>query len=119
VTCACGPAPPSPERQTLTDFFEASRVRDTTVLARTAAVVFEPTRDGVVQEFEVVDAGPASSPKQVAVRAQVRTPSGQVMERMLVVTMQRAPGPHPWFITAVTPPPASQTSPAAFSAPPN
>ncbi|MBM3817697.1 MAG: hypothetical protein FJW14_01580 [Acidimicrobiia bacterium] len=95
----CGPAPPSPEHQTLTDFFEASRVRDTTVLARTASVVFEPRRDGVVQEFEVVDAGAETGPKQVSVRAQVRTPSGQVVERMLVVTMQREPGPHPWFIT--------------------
>jgi hypothetical protein len=98
----CGPAPPSPEHQVLTRFFDASRVRDTTVLAGIAAVVFEPRRDGVVQEFEVMDAGPDSSPKQVTIRAQVRAPDGQLAARTFVATMERGSGPRPerWRITA-------------------
>jgi hypothetical protein len=64
-------------------------------------VIFEPRRDGVVQVFEVLDAGPEAGSKGVTVRARVRTPAGQVVERTLVVTMQRGAGPRPdrWFIT--------------------
>ncbi len=98
----CGPAPPSVEHQVLTRFFDASRVRDTTVLAGIASVMFEPRRDGVVQEFEVVDAGPDESPKQVTIRAQVRAPDGQVVARTFVATMERGSEPRPerWRITA-------------------
>lgn len=122
----CG-SPPSPEHQVLTNFFRASRLRDTTILAGTAAVIFEPRSDGVVQQFAVTDSGTerrlddGTISKAVTIRAQVRTPEGQVVARMLVVTMQRGAGAQPdrWFIIGVTPPPASQTSPAASSAPPN
>ena len=122
ATCAaCGPAPPSPEEQVLTNFFRASRLRDTTVLARVAAVVFEPRADGVVQEFEItgsdqeqpLDGGKAVA-KHVTIRAQVRTPGGQLEARTIVVTMERPAAParsDRWFITGLTPPPASQISP--------
>jgi hypothetical protein len=58
-----------------------------------------------VQEFEIVDAGPDESPKQVTIRAQVRTPDGQVVASTFVVTMERGAGPRPerWRITALKP----------------
>lgn len=124
IGVACGPAPPSPERQALTNFFRASRLRDTTVLARGAAVVFEPRTDGVVRAFEIADAGqerPAANGrivKQVTIDARVRTPAGQLAARTLAVTMERAAGERRWFVTAFTPLPASRTSPAASSGPP-
>jgi hypothetical protein len=104
----CGPAPPSPEHQTLTNFFRASRARDTTVLARSAAVVFEPRRDGTVQQFDITESGAERRladdrlAKDVTVRAQVRTPDGQMVARTYVATMERGAGPRPdrWFITA-------------------
>jgi hypothetical protein len=108
----------SPEHQTLASFFRASRARDTTILAGIAAVTFEPRTDGSVQQFEIVDFGEEqvqpdgrTIAKQVTIDAQVRTPDGPVMPRSFVVTMQRGAGERRWFITAVTPPAASRTSP--------
>lgn len=96
-------------------------MRDTTVLARFASVVFEPRADGVVQEFEITDsdderpqADGKTVAKRVTIRAQVRTPNGQVEARTLVVTLERpvdATRPYRWFITGFTPPPTLQTSP--------
>src|SRR5687767_12219040 len=43
----------SPEEQLLTDFFEASRLHDTTVVAKMSDVIFNPRVDGVVDRFEV------------------------------------------------------------------
>jgi hypothetical protein len=92
----------------LENFFRASRVRDTTVLARFGAVILEPRTDGTVQQFDIVRQGieragaNGTMAKQVTVRAQVRTPAGGVVERDFVVTMERGSGPRPdrWFITA-------------------
>jgi hypothetical protein len=119
----CGPTPA--EQQILTSFFRASRLRDRTVLADIAAVTFEPRADGVVQRFEVVDFGEerrldgGAAAKEVTIDAEVRTPANQVVARRLVVAMQRRPEERRWFITGITPPPASRTSPAASSVPPN
>jgi|SRR5688500_9262414 len=113
---ACGSVPP--EHQTLTNFFHASRSRDTTILARIAAVTFEPRTDGSVQQFEIVDFGAEQMQpdgrtiaKRVTVDAQVRIPEGQVVPKAFVVTMQRRAGEAGWFITAFMPLPVSQTSP--------
>jgi hypothetical protein len=102
---SCRPIPP--EQQVLTNFFRASRVRDTTVLANTAAVIFEPRIDGVVHRFEITDSG-AEQPsdervisKKVTISAQVRTPDDQMLVETLVVTMRRDPGDRRWFITAI------------------
>lgn len=101
---ACGPTPS--EQQVLTNFFRASRVRDTTILASVASVTFEPRVDGSVQEFEITDFGAEQQlgagttiSKQVTISAEVRTPDGQVVPRTFVVRMQRAAGERRWFIT--------------------
>jgi hypothetical protein len=52
---ACGGS--SAEKQVLTNFFRASRVRDNATLANIAAVSFDPRTDGSVQSFEVTNVG--------------------------------------------------------------
>ena len=112
LTTAC--VWPSPERQLLLDFFQACRVYDTTVLARLATVSCNPKTDGVVQEFEVVSVDRAPDARNVTIRARVRSLQGQVSEQAISVAMGRHDGR--WMVTGLTPPPASQTSPAASSA---
>src|SRR5687768_5691910 len=51
VLAGCGVL--SPEEQLLTDFFEASRLHDTTVAAKVSDVIFNPARDGVVDRFDI------------------------------------------------------------------
>ena len=106
LAAACGSVPP--EHQTLTSFFQGSRLRDTTVLAAIAAVTFEPRTDGSVQQFEIVDFGAeqmqpdgSTIAKAVTIDAQVRTPDGQVVPKSFVVSMQRGTGERRWFITAI------------------
>jgi hypothetical protein len=52
---ACGSS--SPEEQLLTSFFRAARVRDNQTLSNIAAVTFNPNREGVVENFTVVEMG--------------------------------------------------------------
>ena len=94
---ACRVAPP--EQVLLRQFFEQSRVRDRTTLANIATVIFEPTRDGVVQAFEISDIETSGSTKRVAVDAQVRSLDGTTMRRPLMVTMERFNGR--WMITRI------------------
>jgi hypothetical protein len=108
---------PSPERQLLLDFFQACRVYDTTVLARLSTVACNPKTDGVVQEFDIVRIDRAAAATQVTIRAQVRSFGGQVSERNVTLSLERRDGR--WMVTGLTPPPASQTSPAASSVRPN
>jgi hypothetical protein len=112
LTTAC--VWPSPERQLLLDFFQACRAYDTTVLARFATVSCNPKTDGVVQEFEVVSVDRAPDARNVTIRARLRSLHGQVSEQTISVAMGRLDGR--WMVTGLTPPPASQTSPAASSA---
>jgi hypothetical protein len=70
-----------------------------------ASVVFEPRRDGVVQEFEVTDDGGGAAVKSVTVRARVRAPDGQVVEKTFAFTFEGR------FITGFTPLPGARTSP--------
>ena len=114
LSAAC--AWPSPERQLLLDFFQACRVYDTTVLARLATVPCNPRTDGVVQGFEMVRIDQAPDARQVTIRARVRLFDGQSSEREITASLERREGR--WVVTGLTPPPASQTSPAASSAPP-
>lgn len=94
---ACGVL--SPEEQLLTDFFEASRLYDTTVMARMSGVTWNPRVDGIVQAFDVEDARDDGAARRVDVRATIRQPDGAVGERMLVFTLVRKDGR--WFITAI------------------
>ena len=114
---AAGCAWPSAERQLLLDFFQACRVYDTTVLARLATVPCNPKTDGVVQEFDIVRIDRAAEARQVTIHSTVRSFAGQLSERNVTVSLERRNGR--WMVTGLTPPPASQTLPAASSARPN
>jgi hypothetical protein len=112
---------PSPERQLLLDFFHACQVYDTTVLARLATAPCNPRTDGVVQNFEIVGVTDAESwtgapVKDVILDARVRPLGGSPAPQMLSVRLNEVQGR--WMVFAVTPLPASQTSPAASSARP-
>jgi hypothetical protein len=48
----------SEEKQLLSKYFQASRMRDNTTLGNIATVSFSPTEDGVVQGFDIVKMGP-------------------------------------------------------------
>jgi hypothetical protein len=91
----------SPEEQLLTDFFEASRLYDTTVVAKMSEVIFNPRVDGVVQDFDVenVEAAADGMSERVTVRANVRGADGTVTARMLVATLRRRDGR--WFISGL------------------
>jgi hypothetical protein len=92
---ACGVL--SPEEQLLTDFFEASRIYDTSVMARLSAKPLNPRTDGVVDTFQVerIDRS-AGGREQVTVAARVRRFDGEVAPRRLVFTLTRRDGR--WFI---------------------
>ena len=55
LTIACSGAD---EKQLLSKFFNASRMRDNTTLGNIATVQFSPTEDGVVQSFDIVKTAP-------------------------------------------------------------
>jgi hypothetical protein len=55
LAAACGST--SPEKQVISNFFRAARVRDNTTLASLAAVSFDPRTEGTVQDFEIVSSG--------------------------------------------------------------
>jgi len=121
-TAAC--AGYSQERQALIDFFQAARLRDTTVLSNIATVTFEPRTDGIVQQFEIerveaqpprIENGHAVETKHASVDAQVRIPDGEVVAEKLEVTFERPVGGR-WMITQLR---ASRISRAASSGPPN
>lgn len=121
LLCAATCAWPSPERQLLLDFFQACRVYDTTVLARLATVSCNPKTDGVVQDFEIVsveiaEAKAAGAARNVMLDARVRPLGGTPAPQAMTVRVEQLNGR--WMVTAVTPLPASQTSPGASSAPP-
>ena len=83
----------SAEEQLLTDFFEASRVYDTSVMARLSALPLNPKTDGIVDAFDIqrVDRtdGGASN---VTLTARVRRFDGQVGNRQFVFVMIRRDG---------------------------
>ena len=97
VAVACGVL--SPEEQLLTDYFEAARLNDTTVMARLSALPFNPRSQGIVDSFHierVEDAGPAEH--VAVVTARVRSFEGVVTSRQFVFTLTRQDGR--WFIQA-------------------
>ena len=80
-------------------FFELSRVRDRTLLAGIATVVFEPARDGIVQNFELTNTQTSGSTKRVALDAEVRAFDGTVVRKPLTATLEYIDG-H-WIVTAI------------------
>jgi hypothetical protein len=105
------------EQSILSQFFAASRLRDTTALMNIATVVFEPTTQGIITSFEITNVVPHRNggefvSKDVSISAPVKLPSGQTARKDLVITMQRGAG-H-WIVTAITdapPPPGSPSTP--------
>ena len=92
---ACGVL--SPEEQLLTDFFEASRVYDTAVMARLSAVPLNPRTDGIVDSFAISRVARSDNQmERVTVTANVRAFDGRVRPRQFVFTVTRRDG-H-WFI---------------------
>ena len=87
----------SPEEQLLTDFFEASRVYDVSVMSRLSSAPFNPKTDGIVDSFEIERVDPADDgTERVTVDATVRSFSGQISSRQLLFTLTKRDGR--WFI---------------------
>jgi hypothetical protein len=89
----------SPEEQLLTDFFEASRLHDTTTVSRMSSVTFNPRTDGIVQSFEVEGVTDEGASRRVRVSATVRQADGAVTSRMLQFILVSKGGR--WFITGI------------------
>ena len=104
LTASCGVL--SPEEQLLTAFFQAARLRDTTVLATFSDVDFNPRTRGVVRRFEVAQTARAirDGREQVdlTVNADVRRPDGITATTTFHITLQRRDGRH-WMIVALEP----------------
>ena len=103
------------EQSILSQFFAASRLRDTTALQNIATVVFEPATQGIITSFEITSVAPhgdagESMAKDVSISAPVKLPGGQTAQKALVIRMQRRAGD--WFVTAVTDAPSSPGSPS-------
>ena len=99
VAAGCGVL--SPEEQLLTDFFEASRLYDTTVVAKMSDVTFNPRIDGVVDHFEVtgIERADDGQSEQVTIQARVRGAGAQAVSKMMVATLRRQNGR--WFISSL------------------
>ena len=109
---------PSPERQLLLDFFHACRVYDVTVLERLSAVPCNPKTDGIVHQFELLGVEEVSpTARRVSIQASGSFFDGAAFDRPMTITVSERDGR--WMVTGITPLPASQTSPAASSPPPN
>jgi hypothetical protein len=107
VACAA-----RPEQAVLSKFFGASRLRDFTALHDFATVIVEPTRDGMVNAFDIAGITTTrtanSIVESIAVDASMTMPDGRPARKRIVVTMERpAPddsnisGGH-WTVTAFT-----------------
>lgn len=88
VISAC--AGSSPEAMLVERFFAASRLDDASALSDFARVALSP-RAGTVQRFTIADVhSTGERTEDVAVDAQLRTPSGTVQPRRMVITLERA-----------------------------
>ena len=95
MAAACGVL--SPEEQLLTDYFEASRLHDTSAIARLSARPFNPRTDGIVDAFAIERVDRAEGAReQVTVTARVRQFDGRVDSRRLVFMLTRRDGR--WFV---------------------
>jgi hypothetical protein len=92
---ACGVL--SPEEQLLTDFFEASRLYDTSVMSRLSAVPLNPRTEGIVDAFDIERVDRVDDArKRVTVNARLRRFDGKVGSRQLVFSLVHRDGR--WFI---------------------
>ena len=99
ASAACGVL--SPEEQLLTDFFEASRLNDTTAMAKLSGMPLNPRTDGIVDAFDIERIEDADNgAERVTVLARVRTFDGQVSSRRLEFVLGKPHGR--WFISGWT-----------------
>jgi hypothetical protein len=82
------------EQAIVSQFFNASRLRDNTSLDNVATIIFDPRTQGSVTTFSVEAMGPEHreggvTTKDVTVSAPVRLPDGQTVQKRLVLTLQR------------------------------
>ena len=96
------------EHALLGEFFSASRLRDNTALARLATVRFEPTTQGIITKFDIVEVtaerrerGSAIVSKDVSISAPVKLPSGETVRKRLVVTIRRDASTGDWVVSAI------------------
>jgi hypothetical protein len=92
------------EHRILGQFFAASRLRDLTAVSEVATVVFEPRSNGTVLDFAVEHVGAEQRSgerlrKNVTVSARVRLPSGEILQKTLIVTMEQTLAGN-WMVTA-------------------
>lgn len=97
--CAAHPEQPLIER-----FFAASRLRDRTALQSISTIIFEPRDDGIVTTFKIIGVTTEQpsgdkATKNVTLTAPVKLSSGEIVQKKLVITMERRGAP--WMITGV------------------
>ena len=104
---------PRAEEPILGAFFHASRLRDRTALQKLATASFDPAVQGIITNFAItgVDAwhDGARTVKHVTIAAPVKLFSGQVVQKNLVVTIERAG--ERWIVTSITDAPAAPSTP--------
>jgi hypothetical protein len=97
------------EEPVLSGFFSASRLRDRTALQKVARTAFDPATDGIITSFSItgVQTIPAGGRaiEEVSISAPVKVPSGETLQKNLVVTLERdvsgsGAGPR-WIVTAI------------------
>jgi hypothetical protein len=78
------------ERALIAQFFAASRLRDGTALQTVSTVMFDPSTDGTVLQFDLNRISPENSyQKRATISARVRRPDGDTVQENLIVTMRR------------------------------
>jgi hypothetical protein len=97
------------EQALLTQFFAASRLDDRTALGPIATVMFDPRTDGTILRFDITHTSQEEhGVKRVTLVARVHLPSGDTVQKTLIVTMRRSDPAvdkgttSTWIITSVT-----------------
>jgi hypothetical protein len=104
VAVGCG----RQEQAVVNEFFSQSRLRDKTALQKIATVTFEPTVQGIVQTFEIVNVTEEENgAKAVTVTADVKLPDGRMVQKRIVLTMTK--GLITGFLEAAAPPPSPRS----------
>ena len=93
-----------PEQALLVQFFDDSRLRDTTALQAVSTVIFEPLQQGIVRAFQITGVTPEmmegkTVTKDVTIEAPVILPDGQTVQKTLVIRLQHAQGDSRWMVT--------------------
>jgi hypothetical protein len=100
---------PRAEEPILSEFFNASRLRDRTALQKFATTSFDPSADGIITGFTITGVVArqvgSRARKEVSISAPVKLPSGQTLHKNLVVTLEQdvsgSVAAVRWIVTAV------------------